>query len=56
MRNVSAGVVAIIAVVLIVILGIINFGQRLYQPRYQLPGRAYLVTKTTPGQQPSKNY
>ena len=56
MRNVSAGVVAIIAGVLIVILVVINFGQRLYQPRYQLPGRAYLVTKTAPGQQPSKNY
>lgn len=56
MRNVSAGVVAIIAGVLIVILGVINFGQRLHQPRYQLPGRAYLVTKTTPGSQPTKNY
>lgn len=56
MRNVSAGVVAIIVGVLIVILAVVNFGQRLYQPRYQLPGRAYLVTKTTPGQQPSKNY
>lgn len=56
MRNVSAGVVAIIAGVLVVVLGVINFGQRLHQPRYQVPGRAYLVTKTTPGSQPSKNY
>ena len=46
MRDFGGRLLSVIAAVLVVILGFISFRQHLVQPRYQLPGRAYVVKKT----------
>lgn len=46
MRDFGGRLLSVIAAVLVVILGFVSFRQHLVQPRYQLPGRAYVVKKT----------
>ena len=43
-KNVSAFLISLVCGILIIVLFFVNFGQRLHQPRYRLPGHEYAVT------------